>query len=287
MQDVHFTKGRFVMIRVAACQLGATGTKEENLAKMVKAFHEAIENDPKLDIITFPEFMYFCPETAEQSAEVAVDVNEPNVFVDTWKSLAKEYNVNIITGSFVAKAEGGKTKNTVLVINRQGEIVDRYDKIHLMVAASFDESELVAYGDHVCVCDLDIGRIGVMVCYDLRFPELARSMCLKGAEMIFVSSAFPSGQPLPPRVDDWDVLVRSTALLNMTHVVACNQFGEIFPGEAPFGRSCVVDPKGIVTSMAGGRECIVYGTIDLDYQKKQQDNFGVWRNRRPELYDIH
>ena len=125
----------------------------------------------------------------------------------------------------------------------------------------------------------------MMVCYDLRFPELARSMCLDGAKVIFVSSMFPSGVPLPTRVDDWDILVKSTALTNMTYVVATNQYGTCH-GENSFGRSCLVDPKGLQVTLASGRECISYGEIDLDYQETMQENLGVWRNRRPEVYHI-
>jgi len=75
----------------------------------------------------------------------------------------------------------------------------------------------------MCVIDTDIGRVGIMVCYDLRFPELARSMVLQGANIAFDPSAFPSDNLLPPRTDHWDILVRSTAILNLTYVVAVNQ----------------------------------------------------------------
>ena len=273
------------MVKIAACQCGSTGTREENLQKMVTLFHRAVEGQNGLDMVVFPEYAYYSPLNREESQTVAIDLGRPHPFLDTMRALAKEHRVNLIPGSFVTRAENGLVKNTSVVINREGEIIGRYDKVHLMVAAAYDESSYVSCGDRFCLVDTDFGRIGLMVCYDLRFPEQARTMCLQGAQIVFVPAMFPCGQPLPPRVDDWDILVRSTALTNMTYVVACNQFGLVHK-DAPFGRTCVVDPKGLIVSAAGGREDVVYGFLDLAYQKTEQENFGVWRNRRPELYKL-
>lgn len=273
------------MIKVAICQCGSLGTLEENMANMVRLFKKAVENAKNVDIVTFPEYCYCSPVDNEESHKVAIDLDKPHVFLDTMKALAKEYHVNLIPGSFVTNAPDGRVKNTIVFINREGEVIAKYNKIHLMVAASYDESSYVSPGDELCVFDSDLGRIGMMVCYDLRFPEQARTMCLDGAKIIFVSSMFPSGVPLPTRVDDWDILVKSTALTNMTYVVATNQYGTCH-GENSFGRSCLVDPKGLQVTLASGRECISYGEIDLDYQAAMQENLGVWRNRRPDVYHI-
>ena len=273
------------MIKVAICQCGSLGTPEENMNNMVRLFKQAMTNNINVDIVTFPEYCYCSPVDINESRKVAIDLDQPHVFLDTMKALAKEYHVNLIPGSFVTKADDGRVKNTIVFINREGEIIAKYDKIHLMVAASYDESAYVSPGSEICVFDSDLGRIGMMVCYDLRFPEQARTMCLEGAKVIFVSSMFPSGAALPTRTDDWDILVRSTALLNMTYVVATNQYGHCH-GENSFGRSGLIDPKGMFTALASHRECIVYGDIDLDYQAALQDNLGVWRNRRPDVYRL-
>ena len=124
-------------------------------------------------------------------------------------------------------------------------------------------------GDALCLVDTDFGRVGVLVCYDLRFPELARSLCLQGAELLVCPAQFPCGQPLPARVDDWDLLIRSTALTNLTYTVGANQFG-IVRRDAPFGRSCFV--------------CVVHAMLDLDYQREVQKNLASWNNRRPDVY---
>lgn len=273
------------MIHVAICQCGSVGTPEENQKTMEGLFLQAVREMPNLDLIVFPEYCYCTPVDREDSLRVAINLKESHPFVERMCGLAREYHVNLIPGSFAEKVSEEKVCNAVLTINREGEIIGKYRKIHLFDAANYKESSYVEPGDQMCVIDTDFGRIGVMVCYDLRFPELARSMCLQGAQMIICPAEFPSGQPLPPRVDDWDLLVRSTALTNLTYVVAANQFGLVH-SDAPFGRSCVVDPRGVVVSAAQGRNCVVYGTIDLDYQEQTKKNLAVWENRKPEVYTL-
>ena len=272
------------MIKVAAVQMGASTSAGDNLRRMKDYVVEACTHTPDLDVIVFPEYCYYEPHTAQDALDHALTV--PGPLTDALAELAVRYHVNIVSGSFAEKAPGGKMFNSVVFIDRSGRILANYHKIHLMVGMNFDESEYVEFGDHVCVFDTDFGRVGMMVCYDLRFPELARTMVLNGADVIFVSSCFPSGSPLPPRTDHWDILTQSTALLNLTYTVASNQFGSTCC-DNHFGRSCIVDPWGIATAKAAGGECIVYGELDLEYQRAIRENMRAILNRRPELYDIN
>ena len=272
-------------VYVAIGQCGSIGTPEEN-AKMVEfMFLEAVNKNPGLDLVVFPEYIYYSPVDQEDSQRVAIDLNQSHPYIDRMKALAKKYQINFVPGSFVEKADDGRVHNTAIFINREGEIIGKYRKVHLMDAASYKESAYVAPGDKLCLIDADFGKVGLMVCYDLRFPEQARSMCLQGAEIIIVPAQFPAGAPLPPRVDDWDILTRSAALTNLTYVVAANQFGAVHK-DHPFGRSGVIDPRGIVIAAASGRPEMVYGTIDLDYQRQVQKNLAAWSNRRPDIYTL-
>jgi predicted amidohydrolase len=273
------------MIQVAICQCGSVGSPEENQETMENLFLEAVKGNPNLDLVVFPEYCYYTPEDRADSLRVAIDLEKPHPFVDRMKELAKEYHVNLIPGSFAERVSEDKVCNSVLTINRNGEIIGKYRKIHLFDAANYKESSYVEPGDSMCIVDTDFGKMGVMVCYDLRFPELARSMCLQGADFIVCPAEFPSGQPLPTRVDDWDILVRSTALTNLTYVVTANQFGLVHK-DAPFGRSCVVDPRGVVVSAAQGRNCVVFGSLDLEYQRQTRKNLAVWENRKPDMYTL-
>ena len=272
------------MIRIAICQCGSTGTPEENSSRIVSLFEEAATRYRNLDLIVFPEYAYYAPANAADAVEKAIDLSAPNDFLAKMCELARTYRVNCIPGSFAARtADRSRVTNTCVVIDRAGRIAGRYDKTHLMVAASYDESAYVSYGKARCVVDLDFARIGLMVCYDLRFPELARTMCLEGAQILVVPAMFPLGRPLPPRVDDWDILVQSTALTNATYVAACNQFGTVC-GDTPFGRSCIVDPRGVKIAQASGGETIFCAELDPDYQERCRNDLGIWKNRRPELY---
>lgn len=267
------------MVRVAICQMVGGASAEENVNKIAAMAEKAAKNQPGLDVIVFPEYSFGAPP------DVA-PMPRDGEHIDKIAEVAKKYNVNIIPGSFARKAENGKAYNTALFLNRKGEIIGEYNKTHLFVALGFDESLSVEPGDRLSVFDTDFGRVGLMVCYDLRFPEVARSMVLSGADIIFCPAEFPAGKVLPPRTDHWDTLVRATALQNLTWTVACNNFGTTPGGENPFGRSMCVDPWGVTVAQCGGHEDIVYAEIDLEYQKAVRASVAAWENRRPELYRL-
>lgn len=271
------------MIHIAIGQCGSTGTAEENQQEMERLLLQAVEEDPKLDLMVFPEYCRYTPASRADALECAISLEEPDPFIDRMRELARTYGVCLIPGSFPERAGEHKVCNTVLTIGRDGEILGKYQKIHLFDAAGYQESSYMQAGDALCLVDTDFGRVGVLVCYDLRFPELARSLCLQGAELLVCPAQFPCGQPLPARVDDWDLLIRSTALTNLTYTVGANQFG-IVRRDAPFGRSCVADPRGTVIAAASGRNCVVHATLDLDYQREVQKNLASWNNRRPDVY---
>lgn len=270
------------MVRVALCQMGANASAHENLKKIETMVEQAMRTEPDLDLICFPEYCYFVP-TQLSSQQPAEQI--PGKFSEKMSSLAAKYHVNIVAGSFAEKSENGKIFNTSLFFDRTGKLIGKYSKCHLMVAMGADESQHVEYGDHIEVFDTDFGRVGLMVCYDMRFPEQARSMVLQGADILLVPSDFPAGNPLPPRTDHWDTLVQATALLNLTYTIAINQYGAVF-NSIPFGRSCVVDPWGDIVVRASNTEQICYGELDLEFQRQVREKIAALNNRRPELYQF-
>lgn len=271
------------MVKVAICQMEASGTGAENIEKIRRMTKTAVENGGKLDVVCFPEYSYFAPRrrSEEQQPEPI-----PGRFTEAMCAIAKEFHVNLIPGSFLSQAESGKFYNTSLFINREGEILARYNKIHLFKAMGADESRSTEYGDTPAVFDTDFGRVGLMVCYDMRFPELARGMVQQGAEILFVPAFFPVGDILPPRSDHWDALVEGVALFNLTYTVAINQYGKIPQTGEPFGRSRVVDPWGTMIAQCSNRESIAYAALDLDYQEEVRASVATWENRRPEIYTL-
>ena len=136
------------MVQVALCQMGSVGTPEENMAEMERLFLQAVENSrAELDLIVFPEYCYYTPVDKDDARRIAIDVSRPHAFIDRMKELAREYHVNLIPGSFAAVAKDGKVSNHSIMLNREGEEIGFYDKIHLFDAAGYKESSYVAETD--------------------------------------------------------------------------------------------------------------------------------------------
>lgn len=269
-------------IKAAVIQMGAGGHKSENLQKALGLIDQAVERYAGLDLVVLPEYCNGEPTPANVE-EIAESI--PGPFSQAMGAKARSKGVNLVSGSFAEAAADGRAYNTTLVFDRSGKEIGRYRKTHLMEALAFRETAFMAPGDEICLCETDFGCLGVMVCYDMRFPELARTLALGGAEVIAIPSAFPSGELLPPRTDHWDILTTSTALYNLCYVVAANQFGRL-GRDHPFGRSAIIDPWGIAVAKAQGREDIICGEIDLDYVRALRRRLPTLDLRRPELYEL-
>jgi predicted amidohydrolase len=180
------------------------------------------------------------------------------------RDLAKRLRVTVLCGSIAQKAPGGKIHNTSVLLGPDGETLATYRKVHLFDAdvgdgAPYRESELVAPGVETVVADADIGRIGMSICYDLRFPELYRRLSTNGAEVLCVPSAFsePTGR------DHWEVLLRARAIENFAYVIAPAQWGQHAGGRRTYGRSMIVDPWGLVMCCVPDGVGIGMAEIDL------------------------
>ena len=274
-------KQRFV--KVALCQRCSSGDKEENIRGSVAMIEEALACRPDLDVIVFPE--YNCNKPASLDETVATAEDEDGPYVSAMREQAKKHGVNILPGTFLEKHDGKKTRNTCVFLNRDGQIIARYSKVHLMDAIGVKESNFTEPGDKMCVFDADFARVGIMVCFDLRFPEMPRSMVLAGAEVILCPALFPSGAVLPLRSDHWDILTAGTALYNLTWVCAVNQFGQV-NSDLPFGRSRVIDPWGTVTASASGRQEVVHATLDMEYMMEIRSRVATLDARRPDVYKL-
>ena len=269
-------------VRVAAIQMGATDDFGRNLDRASALVDRAAESREQVDVVCLPEYCYGLPsKVAEKESS---PTNRARI-LDIMAAKASNYKTNIVTGSFPEPAGDGRCYNTTLVIDRQGNLVGQYRKTHLFDAMDSEESKSVAPGDALGLFDLDIGRIGILVCYELRFPEIARTLVLRGAEFIFVPSAFPFGAPLPPRTDHWDTLTTSTAVSNLVCVVAVNQFGQP-GGERLFGRSAIIDSWGTRLAQPPAGEGVAIGEVDLAAQRELRGRIPVLDQRRPELYNL-
>jgi deaminated glutathione amidase len=231
-------------MRVALCQMRSGEEVEENLRLAEKLVKEAA--DGGTDIAALPEmFTYLGSATGRIAAAEPV----PGPTTERLAAIARERRIWVLGGS-VIESDDDRVYATSVLLDRDGELVARYRKVHLFDVdlpgqPRFRESSTFTPGDQLVTHDTDAGRIGLSICYDLRFPELYRGLMVMGAEVLFVPAQFQheTGK------DHWEVLLRARAIENQCFVVAPGQwgtFGDPEKGRRSYGNSMVVDPWGRV-----------------------------------------
>ena len=202
--------------------------------------------------------------------------NLDTVGMPLWNSLtialadyARKYRVNIVTGCFPWQSKKG-LYNTCLCLDRDGAIVGQYSKTHLFDAMEMRESDLVKAGDEICIVDFDFGRVGIAVCYEIRFPEYLRQICSHDVELLCLPAAF-----YVPRGEHWDILTKAAALQNLTFLCAVNQYSRFYIGD-----SRIVSPEGTVLCEADDGETFIYGEIDLDSVEEARKKYNTYKNYR-------
>lgn len=259
-------------MKIACVQMDVTlGMPEENFAKAARLIEEAMESAP--DVLVLPETWNTGFFPAENLADLC-DRDCTRV-KERIGALAKKFHVNIAAGS-VANVRDGKVYNTACVFDREGSCIGSYDKTHLFTPMG--EEQYFAKGDHLCRFTLDGVRCGILICYDLRFPELSRSLALQGLDMLFVVSQWPKA-----RIPHLQTLTAARAIENQVFLVCCNACGTA--GDTRFGgSSCILDPLGNPIARAGETEQILTGECDLQIVTSIRGSIPVFRDRRPELY---
>lgn len=244
-----------------------------NFAKAAELIEKAMVEKP--DVITLPETWntgFFPKENLSELAD-----NDTSAVKEQIGSLAKKYSVNIVAGS-VANNRGGKVYNTCCVFNRAGQCIAEYDKTHLFT--SMHEDDYFHKGDHFCRFELDGVSCGVIICYDIRFPELTRTMTTKGLDCLFVVSQWPA-----IRIPHLVTLARARAIENQMFVSVTNSCGKA-PGTVYGGNSVIFDPWGENLAEAGTEEEIISAECDMSIIKNIRESINVFADRRPGLYNI-
>ena len=245
----------------------------QNFNKAKQLICQAMKETP--DILVLPETWNtgFFPkdELAELSCKDGAEVK------DLIGSLAKKYAVNIVAGS-VSNVRDGRVYNTAMVFDRKGECVAEYDKTHLF--SPMGEDEFYTAGNHLCRFILDGVRCGVIICYDVRFPELTRTLALSGLDMLFVVSQWPKARTFHLRT-----LTTARAIENQMFVVCCNSCGKT--NDTVFGgNSAIINPLGETLILAGEGEEILSAECDINMLAEIKGSIPVFRDRRQELYSI-
>ena len=194
-----------------------------------------------------------------------------------FSALARELSVNIVCGSVANKRTEGFF-NTAYVFDRTGEAVAEYDKTHLFTPSG--EHESFQCGWHTCRFTLDGKSCGLIICYDIRFPELVRTMTLEGVDLLFAVAQWPE-----KRTMHLETLARARAIENQMFLALCNSVGTA--GETRCGgHSAVIDPWGEYLAKAGDREEIITAEADFSVIEGIRSSINVFRDRRPELYAL-
>ena len=244
---------------------------DENFQKVAQLIEKAMEEAP--DVLVLPETWntgFFPRENLRALCD-----NDGNAVKTQIGALAKKFRVNIVAGS-VANLRDGKVFNTAMVFDRDGSCVASYDKTHLFTP--MNEDRYFTAGDHLCRFTLDGVQCGIIVCYDLRFPELIRSLTIPGLDMLFVVSQWPE-----VRISHLHSLTTARAIENQMFVVCCNSCGKA--GQTVYGgNSAIIDPWGQTLALAGEAEQLLTASCDLTILYNIRSSIPVLRDRRPDLY---
>jgi predicted amidohydrolase len=261
-------------VKIACAQMDMRlGESEYNFAHAEKLLRKAA--DEGADVILLPETWNLGFFPREGLAELADP--EGGQVKKTFGSLARELNVNIVAGSAVTVRDGS-VFNTACVFDRAGDCIASYDKTHLFTPMG--EHEYFTPGDHLCTFTLDGVKCGLIICYDLRFPELTRSLTLAGAELLFVPAQWPA-----IRRTHWQTLNRARAIENQIFLACCNSCGRA--GETVYGgSSAIYDPWGNILAEAGAGEEIISADCDFSIKEQIRNSINVFRDRRPEIYHV-
>jgi predicted amidohydrolase len=242
----------------AAVQMTSTADRAKNLDTAVRLVGEAADLGARF--VGLPEnFAYMGPDDERIAGAERVDGPTVSALAD----VARARRLFILAGSIAEKVDApGKTANTSVLLGDTGEVLAAYRKIHLFDVnipdgARYAESETVLAGERPVVADTALGRVGLTVCYDLRFPELYRKLADGGADLITIPAAFT----LYTGKDHWEVLVRARAIENLAYVVAPAQVGRHSANRLTFGSAMVVDPWGVVLARCADGEGVAMARV--------------------------
>src|SRR5918911_1319815 len=275
---------------VALVQMKSSEHKNENLKLSLDFVKEAARK--KASLICFPEFqMAFSPrnQSVKKLIKIAETIDESN-FILTLRESARRNRINIIATIYEKNTKNNSNRSsinqsdnrvydTAVIINSNGAIGSVYRKLHLYDALGFRESAKMIAGDHIAKpVKTSAGNLGLMICYDIRFPEVSRILAINGADILAVPSAWVHGIM---KEEHWQTILKARAIENGSYVVAPDQVGHIFSG-----RSMVVDPFGIVILDMGNREGMEVIEIDKSRTQKARESLPLLKSRRTDVYNI-
>ncbi len=262
-------------MRIAIAQVTASEQWTKNIEKAAQMMQSAAAFPA--DIIVFPEyFMTYYPQDREAFIAAAQKVN--GEFVTEMRRLAVKYRLWTVFGMSECGEQKDKIKNTVIVLDSEGNCQSQYHKVHLFDAFHWKESDFTERGEDLFrPISTPFGSIGIGICYDLRFPELARYEAAQGAQVILYPSAWVRGAG---KFMHWSSLLRARAIENGIFVLGCNHYSP----DIYMGQSLLVDPYGYILAQGGTKEELIFSDINLHQIEEVRNKIPAIQNRRDDLY---
>lgn len=230
--------------------------------------------DAGCELVVFPEMSdtgYHMPSIVETAATW-----DGGVYAEI-ASTAADRKIAVVAG--LSERVGGDIYNSVAVFGSDGQLIAKYRKIHLITAEPVCEQNFIRPGNEVTLGTVAGFKVGLMTCYDIRFPELARKLALSGAEVLIVPAAFPL-----LRIRHWEILAVARAIENQVYVAAVNRVGED-RGLVHGGSSRLLDPYGtVLASASDAEEALLVGEVSRERLDEVRDRLKVFRDRREDLY---
>lgn len=264
--------------RAACVQNTATRDIAANVDWVCAQIDEAVSAGA--DFIALPETVGLI-EPVNAQIPAATFSEAEDIGLAAFRGKAREHGVTILVGSQLI-LEDGKIFNRSFLLNTSGEIRARYNKLHmfdieLKNGESYRESDAIAPGDKAVIVETALGKLGLSICYDLRFAALYHSLAQAGAEFITIPAAFTqtTGQA------HWHTLVRARAIETGAFIIAPNQCGHHCDKRYSYGHSLIVDPWGEILADGGSEPGVIYADIDLDQVQKVRSHIPSLKNERP------
>lgn len=269
--------------KIALCQTMVVDDKDCNLKKALEFIEEAAVNGAK--IISLGE-MFICPYRNDVFKEYAEEEGS-SVTLKAISNMAKKHNVYIIAGSIPEK-DGDRYYNTAYVIGKDGNIITRHRKMHLFDidikgGVYMKESDIFSYGENITVFDTEYCKVGLAICYDMRFPEIFRVMVQNDVKLVIVPAAF-NNVTGPAH---WDIIIRNRSVDNQIYFAAASPARNYDEAYLAYGHSSVCNPFGEIIGQLDESEDILYSDIDLSYLDKVRAELPLLKHRRLDVYGVN
>lgn len=266
--------------RIGLCQLAVGLDKEKNLENARQAVAQAA--DQGCQLVALPE-MFNCPYGNQYFAPYAEEFPGGKT-LQTLAKLTREHSIYLVGGS-IPEREGQRLYNTSFCFDPLGNVVARHRKIHLFDidvpgGICFQESATLSPGQRVTCFDTPFGRVGVAICYDIRFPELLRSIALQGAQLVVLPAAFN----MTTGPAHWELTLRARALDNQIYLAAVSPARNPHANYVAYGHSLVTDPWGQVLAQADEQPALLICDLDWDHLAKIRQQLPLLKHRRPDIY---